>query len=313
MQVPVLVGEQLLGVVEEDLGGLGGHHGLGPHGTRHEPVGSTDPFGGVVEGADPGDQVAGDIDRQLVDPTPVTIAFRHASTGKAEVGGGPHLGWHGLVGRLLHTVVEEREPGVDAGLVLRCVRVRVIPRHDEASPERGVEAAAGDVAGAAHDADDGVEVELRADARRRLEHLAHVTRQPLDLARHEVAHVLADAAAFDRSNVPRPHPGLADAEHAVVDEIPQELAHEEGVAEGLVVGESGEVRACEGLLAHRRREPVRHVLEGERFEHEVRGPRQVALHELPRVMAGSDLVVAPRDDHEQPRCGDVVDQRVEEP
>ena len=74
-------------------------------------------------------------------------------------------------------------------------------RHDEARPERGVEAPAGDVDGAAHDADDGVEVELRADARRRLEHLAHSTRQALDLARHEIAHVLADAAALDRSDV----------------------------------------------------------------------------------------------------------------
>ena len=55
----------------------------------------------------------------------------------------------------------------------------------------------------------------------------------------------------------------------------------ERVAEGLVVDESGEVRAREGLPAHGRRGPVRHVLEGERFEHEVRGPRQVALHELP--------------------------------
>ena len=53
--VPSLVGEQLVGVVEEDLGGLGGHHGLGPHGTGDEPVGSADPLGGVVEGADPGD------------------------------------------------------------------------------------------------------------------------------------------------------------------------------------------------------------------------------------------------------------------
>ena len=160
--------------------------------------------------------------------------------------------------------------------------------------------AAGDVAGAAHDADDGVEVEFRADARRRLQDLAHAGRQPLDLARHEVAHVLADAAALDRSDVPRPHPGLADAEHAVGRRDPAGTgARRTGCRASCAWVSRARSATGEGLLAHGRREPVRHVLEGERFEHEVHGPRQVALHELPRVMAGSDLVVAPRDDHEQ--------------
>ena len=212
---------------------------------------------------------------------------------------------------LLHAVVEEREPRVDAERVPRRVLIGVVARQDESRPEGGVEPRDSAVAIAADDADDRVEVELRADARRRLEDLPNAGRQPRDLARDEDADVLADTAAVDGRDVPRPGPRSVDAEQIVGHEVVEELAHEERVAERLVMGEPGEVLHDVGLLVHRHGDPVGHVLHAERLEHEAHRFAAMALHEVPRVVAGTDLVVPPRHDHEQRRRRDLCDQRVE--
>ncbi len=222
------------------------------------------------------------------------------------------------VGRLLHAVVQEAVRHVEGGgrggarVVLR-EREAVVEaeRDDEPLAERLPQLPGRLVrARGAEDGERG-EVELVADARGELEHPARLGREALDLRGHEVDHVVGDLGRRDARHVPRPHAERAvEGDEPAVGERAEELADEERVAERLLEDDAGELAALRPRAPERVRHELRHVVERERREPDLRRPGAVPgeLREGERErVRGRDLVVAVGPDQEQPaalRIGD---------
>ena len=143
-------------------------------------------------------------------------------------------------------------------------------------------------------------------------------RESLQLAHHQLHHVIGVALGVNALEIPGPARGIMiEGEHAFFGERGQELDGEEWIAAGLLVHQLRQRRGAFGLAAQRVRDQLPEMLAGERRQRDLRDLAAGGLDGVELAhqrMGGGDFIVAiGADQHQvaQIRLGQQVLQQIE--